>query len=118
MLILRLLRGLTVAALSTVLLLSLPPTSSALAQVPTAQPGTEGLEVTVSGTGPVIATYQGNSATYSDDLYLVVDSNPAHDRFIFNNHGTPVGTRVNLGTFPVGTELLFRLHVRDTGKDY
>jgi hypothetical protein len=118
MLILRLLRGLTVAALSTVLLLSLPPTSSALAQVPTAQPGTEGLEVAVNGTGPVIATYQGNSATYSDDLYLMVDSNPAHDTFIFNNHGTPVGTRVNLGTFPVGTELLFRLHVRDTGKDY
>jgi hypothetical protein len=113
MLILRLLRGFTVAALSTVLLLSLPPTSSTLAQT-----GTEGSEVIVNGTGPVIATYQGNSATYSDDLYLVVDGNPAHDMFIFNNHETPVGTKVSLGSFPVGTELLFRLHVRNTGRDY
>ena len=40
---------------------------------PNAAPGTEGFSVTVSGSEPVIATCQGNSPFFSDDLCL--DSN-------------------------------------------
>jgi hypothetical protein len=93
---------------------------------PIAAPGTEGLEVAVSGTGPVIATYQGNSALFSNDLYLMLDGsdnpgddgNSANDLFIFNNHASPVGSTVTLGSFPAGTKLIFRLHVNDTNTDY
>jgi len=37
---------------------------------------------------------------------------------VFNNHTSPVGSTVNLGSFAVGTELIFRLHVSNTGYDY
>jgi hypothetical protein len=78
---------------------------------PIADPGTEGFSVIVGSTGDVVATYQGNSASYSNDLYL-------GSTFIFNNHLTPVGTSVNLGSFTAGTELIFRLHVNNTGNDF
>jgi hypothetical protein len=100
--------------------------SGVSAAFPIAPPGSEGFPVVVNSTNPIIATYQGNSATYSNDLYLMLDGagnpgddgNPANDRFIFNNHGSPVGSTVNLGSFLVGTELIFRLHVQNTGYDY
>jgi hypothetical protein len=93
---------------------------------PIAAPGTEGLRVIVTSSNPIIATYQGNSATYSNDLYLMLDAsgnpgddgNPANDLFIFNNHLSPRFSTANLGSFAVGTELIFRLHVRDTGNDF
>jgi hypothetical protein len=93
---------------------------------PIALPGTEGLLVIVGSTGPVVATYQGNSAAFSNDLYLMLDAagnpgddgNPLNDLFIFNNHATPVGTTMNIGTFTAGTELEFRLHVNNTGNDF
>lgn len=86
---------------------------------PIAAPGTEGLGVLVGNNGAVVATYQGNSASYSNDLYLVTnDSIDGNDIFIFNNHGSPVGSTVNLGSFAIGTELVFRLHVNNTGSDY
>ncbi|HET7593652.1 MAG TPA: PEP-CTERM sorting domain-containing protein [Rhodanobacteraceae bacterium] len=78
---------------------------------PIATPGTEGLKVIVSGTDHVIATYEGNSAAYSNDLLL-------NGVFIFNNHTTPVGTSVDLGSFAPGTELVFQLHVNNTGYDF
>lgn len=78
---------------------------------PIAAPGTEGLKVIVSGTDHVIATYEGNSAAYSNDLLL-------NGVFIFNNHTTPVGTTVDLGSFAPGTELVFQLHVNNTGYDF
>jgi hypothetical protein len=96
------------------------------AAFPIAAPGTEGFELIVQSTEPVVATYQGNSATFSNDLYLMLDGsgnpgddgNPANDKFIFNNHTSPVGSMVPLGSFPVGTTLIFRLHVNDTNTDY
>jgi hypothetical protein len=113
-------RGISLTTLAALFLLFSPILnySVAFAQFPIAQPGTEGFEVIVSSTSPVIATYQGNSALFSNDLYLVVDGNPAHDIFLFNNHESQVGSTRNLGSFPVGTKLVFRLHVRDTGQDY
>jgi hypothetical protein len=80
---------------------------------PIADPGTEGFLVIVSTTDDVVATYEGNSAAYSDDLFLQNTST-----FVFNNHASAVGSTVNLGTFAAGTELLFRLHVNNTGYDY
>lgn len=77
---------------------------------PIAAPGTEGLKVFATG-GEIIATYEGNSAAFSNDLYL-------GSTFIFNNHTTPVGTSVSLGTFAAGTELPFRMHVNNTGDDF
>jgi hypothetical protein len=46
------------------------------------------------------------------------DGNLANDLFIFNNHNSLVGSTVNLGTFAVGTELEFRLHVNNTNNDF
>lgn len=93
---------------------------------PIAAPGTEGLEVIVNSTDLVVATYQGNSAAYSNDLYLMLDAsgkpgddnNPANDLFIFNNHSSPEGSKVTLGSFPIGTKLFFRLHVNTTNEDF
>jgi len=93
---------------------------------PIAEPGTEGFHVFVTAPGPVIATYQGNSASYSNDLYLMLnqagqpgnDGYSANDAFIFNNHASPVGEMKDIGTFSAGTELMFRLHVNNTGYDF
>jgi hypothetical protein len=79
---------------------------------PIAAPGTEGVLVIATG-GDVMATYQGNSAAYSNDLYLVNTGT-----FVFNNHANSVGDTVDLGSFAAGTELLFKLHVNNTGYDY
>lgn len=86
--------------------------SSVAYAFPIADPGTEGLKVFVAGTNEIIATYQGNSAAFSNDLYLDGFG------FVFNNHANAVGDAVNLGTYAVGTELKFRLHVNNTGYDY
>jgi len=79
---------------------------------PIALPGTEGFTVLAGGTEAIIATYEGNSASYSNDLYLEGFG------FVFNNHANAVGDTVNLGSFAIGTELLFRLHVNNTGDDF
>jgi hypothetical protein len=92
---------------------------------PIAIAGTEGLNVLVAGS-PIIATYQGNSASYSNDLYLMLDSNGhsaddgnlANDLFIFNNHASAVGSTVNLGSYALGSELMFRLFVNNTGDNF
>ena len=100
--------------------------SNACLAFPIAPFGTEGLLVTVTSTSAIVATYQGNSASYSNDLYLSLDAlgNPAddgilsNDLFIFNNHTSLVGSTVSLGSYSIGTELIFRLHVNDTGDDF
>ena len=79
---------------------------------PIAAPGTEGFLVIAAG-GDVIATYQGNSASYSNDLYLVNTG-----AFVFNNHANSPGDTFDLGSFAAGTELLFKLHVNNTGDDF
>src|SRR5262245_26073348 len=78
---------------------------------PIAAPGTEGLKVLVTGTDPIIATYQGNSATFTNLLYLMLDGSgkpgddgdTSNDLFIFNNQLSPIGGMVDLGTFAPGT---------------
>ncbi|MCB1747657.1 MAG: PEP-CTERM sorting domain-containing protein [Gammaproteobacteria bacterium] len=78
----------------------------------------DGLSVIVTSTANVIAKYKGNSAAYSNDLYLVGGGAGGSDLFIFNNHASAVGSTVDLGSFAIGTELIFRLHVNNTGYDY
>lgn len=39
-------------------------------------------------------------------------------RFEAENHASAVGSTVNLGSFAAGVELLFRLHVNNTGEDF
>lgn len=73
----------------------------------------EGLNVIVGSTGEIFATYEGNSASYSNDLYL--ENTGA---FLFNNHATPEGTTISLGFFSAGTLLKFRLHVNGVGDDF
>lgn len=81
---------------------------------PIAAPGTEGFLVISSG-GDVVATYEGNSASYSNDLYLV---NMLTNTIIFNNHTSPVGSTFDLGTYAAGTELIFKLFVNNTGNAF
>jgi len=86
---------------------------------PIAVSGTEGNPVLVGNTANIIARYEGNSASYSNDLYLVTDDGIAgNDIFLFNNHSSLVGATVDLGSFAVGSELVFRLHVNNTNTDY
>ncbi len=83
-----------------------------------AAPGTEGLQVFASSTDHIIATYEGNSASFSNDLLLVDGVAVGTDLFIFNNHTNNVGDTLDLGSFAIGTELLFRLHVNTTNTDF
>ena len=94
------------------LMAALSMAASVAMAFPIAAPGSEGFSIVATG-GDVVATYQGNSASYSNDLYLVNTG-----QFIFNNHASVVGSSVDLGTFAAGTELEFMLHVNDTNTDY
>ena len=71
-----------------------------------------GAPIIVPLSGDVITTYLGNSALFSNDLYLQSPTG-AYSTLIYNNHLSPPGTEVNLGFFSAGTELVFRLHVAD-----
>lgn len=95
--------------LAAALTLSLAAISTQAFEI--AAPGTEGLSVIVANTGHVFATYEGTSASFSNDLLL-------DGAFIFNNHTTPVGQTVDLGEFTAGTELKFSLFVHDSGRTY
>ncbi len=104
----------------------LAPRVSSAQPFPIAPPGTEGLGVFVTGIDPIVATYLGNSAAFSNDLFLLLDAggnpgddgNLANDLFIFNNQTSIVGSTLNLGSFGVGTELIFRLFVQNTGQNF
>lgn len=93
---------------------------------PIAAKGTEGYKVIVASMDPIIATFQGNSGSFSNDLYLMLDGagNPgddgdfSNDRFIFNNQTAIPGDTEDLGTFTPGTELIFRLDVTNSGDQY
>lgn len=77
-----------------------------------------GAFVVVQGDGEVFATYRGNSANFSNDLYLASPNGFYSTNIIFNNHASPIGSVVDLGFFTAGTELMFRLHVNDTGNNW
>ena len=91
---------------------SLMAMSTAASAFPIAVGG-DGFAVIVTSTDEIIATYQGNSAAYSNNLYL--ENTGA---FLFNNQSSLWGSTVNLGSFAIGTELIFRLEVTNTGYSY
>jgi len=87
--------------------------------LPIAASGTEGNPVLAGSAANIVARYEGNSASYSNDLYLFTDDGIAgNDIFLFNNQGSAIGATVNLGSFALGSELVFRLHVNNTNTDY
>lgn len=75
-----------------------------------------GAKIIVQTDGEVVATYRGNSASYSNDLYLY--SPNSYSSLIFNNHASSIGSTVNLGFFSAGTELIFKLYVNNTGNTF
>ena len=102
------------------------PLSLSAQAFPIASPGSEGFVIVANSSSPIVATYLGNSAAFSDDLFLAIgpsgqpgiDGNFANDVFIFNNQLSPFGSTFNLGSFAPGTELIFRLFVHNTGQSY
>jgi hypothetical protein len=88
-----------------------------------------GTQLVATG-GPVIAEFMGHTAGFTNDLY-VFDINDLTtplpvtatvgslgQGLIFTNTTTPPTTQVNLGNFAAGTELVFGIHVRNTGFTY
>lgn len=71
-------------------------------------PTTIGQRVIVASTDDVIARFVDSTALLSSNLFL-----DGRSGIIFNNQNTPVGTTVNLGSFAVGTELVFRIETSD-----
>lgn len=98
--------------LALILLFMTPGLSQAAFAI--AESGTEGLSIIVTSTDDIIATYLGNSANYSNDLYLI-DPDTGDSIFVFNNQSSEVGSTVNLGSFEVGTELIFYIYVNEPG---
>jgi PEP-CTERM motif-containing protein len=99
------------------------PSASAL---PMPVHGTEGLTVRVGSASPVVATYQGYSSDYINDLFLLLDASGkpgddgvlSNDLMIFSTASSTIGETRTLGTFLAGTELIFRIHVANTGANY
>lgn len=69
-----------------------------------------GAPAIVATTGEVTVTILQSSAGYTSDLYL---DNTEVSTYIGSNRD--LGMTMSLGTFDAGTELLFRLVVRNTG---
>jgi Ca2+-binding RTX toxin-like protein len=82
--------------------------------------------IIANSTDSIVATFRGSSASYSNDLYLMLngkgkpgdDGDASNDLFLFNDHSATVGTTVDLGSFAVGTKLEFRMHVNTTNRDF
>ena len=63
--------------------------------------------------GDVIVTIGPSDAGYTSELYLV---SPGAVQYIGSNRD--LGNMVNLGSFATGVELIFKIHVRNTGNDF
>ncbi len=66
-------------------------------------------------TGPVLATFLGSDAGYFNRIFLEGPNSGLKEIF---NKSSVIGTEVNIGNFLAGTELVFRLHVDNTGLDF
>jgi hypothetical protein len=99
------------AACAALLLAIVSVVSPANAGAILGEPVLGGRLVVASAGQDVIAQFLGSDAGYYDSLYFDGESR------IFGKE-TPIDTRVNLGSFNAGTELVFRMYVRDTGSSY
>jgi hypothetical protein len=80
--------------------------------------------------GDVTAVFLGHTAGFTNDLYLFAASDlltplpvtavvgTLGQGVIFTNQTSPILAPVNLGFFAAGTELVFGIHVQDTGYTY
>ncbi|MCX2979643.1 DUF4114 domain-containing protein [Halieaceae bacterium IMCC14734] len=75
-----------------------------------------GGQLLVVDTGTVTATFLGSDAGYFNTLFLATP-NSGTPTAIFNKN-TSAGSTANLGSFDAGTELIFRLFVRNTGNNF
>jgi len=112
-------RSIRMAALLTAGVFGASMQANALPIIPTYPGGGDGIPVTVgqelfANGGDVTVTYQGwQGAAY--DEYLFVYSPPNGFGYFFENHTTPAGTTMDLGTYAAGTEILFGIYVVNTG---
>jgi hypothetical protein len=104
---------------------------SVLAVAPAQAASIVGAQLIADG-GLVTAVFLGKSAGFTNDLYLFDASNlstplpvtgvvgPGYGApgLIFTNQTSPIGSRVNLGSFAAGTELVFGIYVRNTGNTF
>ena len=77
----------------------------------------------IASGGDVSVTFLGpTGASYDEHLFVLtptIASGPAAGgAHFFDNHSTPNGTVVDLGTFAAGTEIVFGLYVDTTGETY
>ncbi len=61
---------------------------------------------------PIIAIYDGSDAGYTSELWLT----SPRTKYIATGHESSPGTSVDLGTYDVGTELVFAIKVTDNGQ--
>jgi len=114
------------AIVAALVLLPWPPSAARAQEFPVAAPGTEGFAVIVASADPVEATCLGFEAALTSEVFLALDSlgtpgddgDVGNDLFILNNHGTPIGSTVRLGTFAPDTALIFRLSAVGVGPGY
>ena len=69
----------------------------------------------VAETGDVTAVFRGSNAGYFNSLCL---EGPDNTLGVIFDKNTPRGSTFSLDSFEADTELLFRLHVRNTGLDF
>src|SRR5689334_23594070 len=70
-------------------------------------------ETLIATGGDVVVTSASNEAGYMSELFL--EGLDGDGSVIFNNWTTPVGASLDLGSFAAGTELVFKLFVKQTG---
>jgi len=72
---------------------------------------------TVAKDGFVSGFFGGQTAAYDSDLSLIAEGYPDTDRHI-SNHVAKLGEMTTFGWYEAGTELTFKLFVRDTGDTF
>lgn len=69
----------------------------------------------IANGGMLTVQFAGSDAGYDSMLFLTAAE---HRGPLFANHSTTVGESRSFGDFTAGAELIFRLHVLNTGEDF
>jgi hypothetical protein len=78
----------------------------------------DGAEVIVASDGNYVATYQGSSAGFTSQLFLVTDDGIDDNDTLLFSKSDQIGTTFDLGALTGGTELVFRLFVQTTATSF
>ena len=80
--------------------------------IPYPNPGTIAAPTYFAGTGgDVIAYFFGDTAEYNSNMSMYVNGVQSSAGWVFPNHGTAIGTSVDLGFAPAGSSVVFALQV-------